>query len=88
MINRSAIRKFFKNVYFCYWFSASASTVPATPSNYGTGQINPNAIADAGLVYNGLVSNISGLGNNTSILALTGKVFVCPAIVPTSADLQ
>jgi hypothetical protein len=76
----------FNTNVFLFRFSASASTVPATPSNYGTGQINPNATADAGLVYNGLVSTISGLGNNTSILALTGKVFVCPVIDPTSAD--
>jgi subtilisin family serine protease len=70
-----------------------ASAVTATPFNYGAGQINPNAAAHPGLIYDASIYDfklfLCGLGYNTSsILVLTGETFECPETIPAAVDLN
>ncbi len=71
----------------------NGSAITGTAFNYGAGQINPNAAADPGLVYEATAYDYSlflcSLGYNTSdISIITGSQFVCPAQTPTTTDLN
>ncbi|CAM6020051.1 unnamed protein product, partial [Sphagnum balticum] len=71
----------------------NGSAITGTAFDYGAGQINPNAAADPGLVYEATAYDYSlflcSLGYNTSdISIITGSQFVCPAQTPTTTDLN
>ncbi|KAJ7550842.1 hypothetical protein O6H91_07G121000 [Diphasiastrum complanatum] len=69
-----------------------ASQNIAGPFNYGAGQVNPNKAADPGLVYDASPIDyllfLCGLNYTQTQLQTIAGTFVCPAVLPTTSDLN
>jgi len=70
---------------------SDASGNPATPFNYGSGQMNPNRASDPGLLYDAIIEDyllfLCGSGINAATI-LPNTSFKCPETPPKAYQLN